>query len=295
MSAGWSAAVNDLSLLCQIAHPDDRPQLTSELATATMDDLEVRPRGESAWTHFEFSQDGVKMRGALFVRRLIISLVDVPDGSLNLSRALDFALTNRPLLERAARALVGALGGDAQASRCYPVLNCGAMNRRRPDRLGDRPAPGWLDDGMTTFALRAFDSRKNRVGTIRVSRHLTITYGLTDGLITDLNNLVYEQILYGDWPTGSKEVFSLLGALGEYVLPTEVSLYTHRVAQRLAAFGVLVGVLFAAVLPLQGVIADASDWRLVGAGLVLLYAGFAAVTACSWIVIGWIIARFSDR
>jgi hypothetical protein len=295
MSAGWSATINDVSLLCQITHPDDRPELTSALQDATVDGFEFWPADGSAWTRFEFRKNGVRMHGSLFVRRLVVSLVDVPVERQSLSNSLEFALSSKALLQSAARALIEALGGDAQASRSYLILNCGPLHRGTTARTDGKSAPGWLDDGMTTFSLRAFDSRRNRVGVIRVSRHLTMTFGLTNGLITDLNNLVYEQILYGSWPTGSNEVFSLLGALGDYVLPTEVSLYTHRVAQRLAAFGVLVGVVFAAILPLQDMIVDASDWRIVTLGLIMLYSGFALITSGAWIILGWIGTRFADR
>jgi hypothetical protein len=225
---------------------------------------------------------------------LIISLPETPHGNQSLNHSLEFASKNRALLDRAVKAVVEGVGGHAAGGRTYLVMNCAAIDRK-PSTKGADFAPGWLDDGMTTFSLRAFDSRKNRVGTIRVSRHLTITYGLTDGLITDLNNLIYERILYGSWPTGSAEVFALLGALGDYVLPTEVSLYTHRVAQRLATFGVLVGILFAAILPLQGFIAGGSDRRLVVLGLTLLYIGFAALAVSAWILLGWLASRFADR
>jgi len=170
--------------------------------------------------------------GSLFVRRLVVSLADVDAKCFNLSSALQYGLEKRTFLEDAAMFIIEKLGGDAESSRTYLIMNCDELEPKRTRQVERHVAPGWLDDGMTTFALRVFDSRRNKLGIIRVSRHLTITYGLAHELITDLNNLIYEKILYATWPTGSDEIFSLLGALSEYVLPTEVSLYTHRVAQR---------------------------------------------------------------
>lgn len=285
----WEAPIRDISLLCQISHPGDRPDLGSQLASIA--GITVRSAQKSAWVRFSLSWNGTKLMGSLFVRRLVLSVADIPERSYTLSAALPHALTVRSLLEDAAKFVIRGLGGDDNLSRTYLIVNCDGFGSHKFSKEPRYIAPEWLDDGMTTFALRVFDARRNKVGLIRVSRHLTITYGLAAEVVTNLNNLIYEKILYAAWPTGSDQVFSLLGALSEYVLPTEVSLYTHRLAQRLAAFGVLVGVLFAAVGPLQNSIAEGDSTLRVCLELSGLYAGFAAVAAVLWIIIGRISAK----
>lgn len=293
MTTSWNAAVKDLDLLCQIAHPDDRPELG--VALLAVDGLSLLAPDGSVWTRFRLDFDGLEIYGALFVRRLVLSLVAEDEARQSLGKTLEVALARRPALQQAADLLIAAVGGSVLESRSYLVVNCRELERKSLSGGKPESTPGWLDDGMTTFALRAFDSRRNRVGVIRVSRHLTVTYGLADGLITDLNNLIYERILYGAWPPGPKEVFSLLSALGDYVLPTEVSLYTHRIAQRLAAFGVAVGILFAATLSLQGAITGADSWQNVAAGLILLYLGFTIAAGGIWWLLGRVGASIGDH
>lgn len=280
--------MKDLSLLCQIGHGTDRPDFRSILVGASDFEL-LSSQHQSTWTFFRYRFDGVEILCSVFVRKVILSIENVPSGPMNLEQMLAFALAEKRVLTDAATRLVDIVGGDVDSSASHLLVNCGALSRVRGVN-GPSSLPEWIGDGVTTFALRAFDSRSNKLGIIRVSRHLTATYDLSRDLVADVIGLIYEKILYGSYPTGSAEVFALLDALSAYVLPAELNLYLHRIAVRLAVFGVVIAGLISAVGSIQNRIADvhgSESWW----GLAVLYGAFAVGSVGIWKGLGWLTAR----
>jgi hypothetical protein len=283
MSKVWSAKVRSLNLLCQIDHDSDRPSF-GEVLSALPGFTQTGQR-DGAWKFFRMDFDGGEISVAVFVKRMILSVKPASKGAIDLSDLLNLALTSRDRLRSALSKILNAIGARHDSTRSYLMIDCdNVINSASRSRSSEMPE--WVGDGMTTFALRAFDSRNNTAGIIRVSRHMTISYGLAPDLVADLNNLIFEKILYGGWPTSAKEVFELLDALGSYVLPTEVSLYTHRIASKLAAFAVVVGVLFSVVSFLQDKIVDGSGFYNSVPLLVALYVVFAFISGLAWVMIG---------
>lgn len=109
----------------------------------------------------------------------------------------------------------------------------------------------WVDDGITTFYYRIFDSSANRAGFIRVSKWLTISYGLGDNIVRELLNLVYEKIIYSMRKRGSCEVilgddeFALLDGLARYTVPTELNLFLQGLAIKVSIYIASLGILLA--------------------------------------------------
>jgi hypothetical protein len=204
---------------------------------------------------------------------------------------LEFSLQRKKILESAAEFIVTALGGKPQETGSHLVVNCDRLSLRKVHRTESIKVPNWIDDGMTTFSLRVFDSRNNKVGRIRISRHLTMTYGLSDELVIDINNLIYEKILYSPEETSASDIFSLLQSLGSYVLPAETNLYTQLIALRLATFGVLIGVLFSITGPIQNTIMDFDRPYSTALGFSLLYLGLLVLAAGLWWFVGKLVAR----
>lgn len=283
MSRVWSSSVRSINLLCQVDHSADRPSF-GEVLSALPGFNQIGQR-DGAWKFFKMDFDGGHISVAVFVKRMILSIKPSTAEAIDLSDLLSMALADRERLRGALSQILTCIGAKHDSTRSYLMIDCDNVSGSAA-RSGSTEMPEWVGDGMTTFALRAFDSRNNTAGIIRVSRHMTISYGLAPDLVADLNNLIFEKILYGGWPTSSKEVFDLLDALGSYVLPTEVSLYTHRIASKLAAFAVVVGVLFSVVSFLQDKIVDGAGIYNSAPMLVGLYVIFAFISGLAWVMIG---------
>jgi hypothetical protein len=82
MQTFWNSRINGISLLCQISHADDRPELIETLRQ--IPELTVYEPGESTWTHFHISYDGLEITGSLFVKKLVLSLDELPNESRDL-------------------------------------------------------------------------------------------------------------------------------------------------------------------------------------------------------------------
>jgi len=142
----------------------------------------------------------------------------------------------------------------------------------------------WLDNGVTTFFYRIFDSSALQISYLRVSRHLVVCYGLSDNVIYDLVNLVYEKFLYtprlGDVSTD--DVFNLLDGLNRYTVPTELNLFLQDVGLRLAIYLTIVAILISLA-------------QMIASGISLPYLQFLPyVTTVILAVVVWkVLARLS--
>lgn len=274
----WKAELKNISLLCQINGGDDRPQFTEEILA--MPQVESKEDDGSVWRRFLIRAEGLEIEGAVFVRKIVLT-VATHEADVALRDLLPRLLEMRTKLSRVAASIGQEIDEEVEI-RSYLIANCGKINEEKSKATPGVTYPRWINDGLSTFSLRAFDSRRNRAGIIRISRHLTITYGITDELTVDIVGLVYEKFLYATDNVTSVEVFSLLDALGDYVLPTEVSLYTHRIATKLASFAVVLGTMLGLANVLQETVIK--DIGLVEASplLALLYAAVLVVAIAVW-------------
>jgi hypothetical protein len=123
------------------------------------------------------------------------------------------------------------------------------MVRASPLDVPELREVGWLDDGVTTHYYRIFDSYNNKIGFIRISKWLTISYGLNDNINRELVNLIYEKILHGMRKRGESDVsmgedeISLLDGLSRFTVPTELNLFVQGLALRVAVFLTIIGIL----------------------------------------------------
>lgn len=290
----WMSHAQGISLLCQIFSQEDRPSFVDKLAS--IEGVEIKPSSRSVWTYFSINKDGREISGALYIRRLILFVPASFDKDIPLSELLVWALETKNFLSTLATNIAGYLCANSDSRVTYfSVVHCDAINRRWPASTSYISGlPAWIDDGASTFNLRAFDSRNNQYGIIRVSRHLMVLYGITPGLTTDIINLAFENLLYSKWPITKDEVFAFLDALGKYVLPTEVSLFTHRFASRLAAFAVVVGGLFSLFSSILGALPSEFSISLRVCVGSVLFVGVGLLSYFAWLGIGWAMSRLMD-
>lgn len=288
----WRSNLKELSLLCQIMDKSERPDFLGKFIECSGVSSLGASEGAS-WSYFDLKLGSRTFHCALFVRKLIITFTDVPSGTLSLSETLKFSLEIKKDLLLALQHLVDGLDIEVE-TRSYLVVGCDSLQTSKMKSTTLGASPDWVGDGLTTFALRAFDSRRNRSGVIRISRHLTICYGLTDELTTDVNNLIYEKILYGGWPTSADDIFGLMDALGKYVLPTELSLYTHRIASKLATYAVAIGILFSAIGFIQSAIVPEHPQGVEVFYIIALYLSFCVLAAVLWSTIGKLSERYIE-
>lgn len=118
-----------------------------------------------------------------------------------------------------------------------------------PTELRGLSVPNWLDDGVTTYYYRIFDSSKACAGFIRISKWVTISYGLSDAINRELVNLVYEKVLHSMRRRSSQgavmgvDDFSLLDGLARFTVPTELSLFLQGLAIKASAFIATLGII----------------------------------------------------
>lgn len=274
----WSSRIHHISLLCQVIDKsNDRPDYSKIFDDSPLF-TKLAPENETIWRNYTYSSNGGEYILSVFIRKIVITKIFDDTETLLLDRTLNIAIHERNLMSQIVKEIKQLI--SVEDIRSYLVVNCGDITKHR--RKKESLAPDWIGDGLTTFYLRAFDSRKTKSGIIRVSRHLTILYGLTDDLVIDVKNLIYEKILYSNQHATSKEVFDLLSALGNYVLPTEVSLYTHRVASKLAAFAVIVSVMYVGVDAIQSSLLSSYNFPKIGFFLLILYVTFGVLSFLSW-------------
>lgn len=250
----WNARPEELTLLVYMNVSDNRPDYSDRLS-----DLEnvvkssIRKQG--CWTRFSIMLDNEVIEGAIFLKRMVLSVrPSGPDYSrIPLSALLNWMILKRDFLIQLAQQLCKQLARESLIEvRSFPVTWCDRLH------IGDKKIGpwqqvsglknhktqlGWLDDGQTTFYMRAYDSMTETLGFIRISRHFGVFYGLSGELKQDVVNLIYEIFLYVKHPISAREVFALLDALGKYVLPSNLSIFLHHIAVKLAIFAIAATIL----------------------------------------------------
>jgi|GEM_PF-2370586 len=240
----WRFRVGELSLLCNLETSDNLGEYSSNLSSADITEISH----DGVWTFFVIPHKEQIIRGALYRKRLILT-VNSPHSTDSLGAAIEWALPAIRKLEEQAEALAHLLcGASLRAVRRYPVILTGPMKSSLFSSKFDR----WIDDGMTSFYVRVYDSTASKLGYVRVSRHLAVFVGLSEKMTQDAMNLIYERFLYRDGPIDSKAVFLFFDALNQYVLPLEVNLYIQKIFYALAIFAAIAS----AMVPLFGKLWD---------------------------------------
>jgi hypothetical protein len=196
--------------------------------------------------------------------------------------------------------------------RLSPVRRIGALRReptgskderlllKRRHRDWQRRST-WIDESITTFTARAYDSRTGGFATVRVSRHLTVAVGISDPLMHDIVNHISETFLYKvESDITPEDVFRLFERLEQYALPLELELTVQRLFLLLAVATALTS-LFSTFLILSMTSDRSIDgfqglWDLIWSriGLVSLAgaAGLVLVLVFAWRIARAITARF---
>ena len=193
---------------------------------------------EGAWSFFKIMFNEQKYNCAIYRKRL---LVYVDKSSLNnttLSNAIAHALEISSALKKVADHISKDIYAASFVSlTTYPIVLTGPLIEKNEPSSGD--IPDWIDDGLTTFHTRVYDSTVARMGYVRVSRHITFLIGLSDKMNQDIINLLYEEFLYRDTEPDAKAVFQLFDSITDYVLPLEVNLYLQKIFYALAVFAAI--------------------------------------------------------
>ncbi len=243
----WTGTIKEACLLTQISVSDDRPDYSTRVAGIEGVNS-VHQTG--AWTKFIFTHYQNQYNVALFCKRMIISKHEegISLSEKSLSKILETGLSLKPHLENVANILAKALAQDSfKHLHSYLILWCDQPSHRCMSfrmcfhKINRVPSSGWIDDGMTTFYVKAYDSRSNRLGYIRISRHLGICYSLSERLQQEISNLIFETFFYESGPITADKVFSLFNALSRYVLPTELNLFLQQIFLKLATFAIVAG------------------------------------------------------
>ncbi len=179
-----------------------------------------------------------------FYRKKILIFYDIPlDGYTDTDDIIRNFLENREGALRIVDKLKTLLGENIIDIFFYPAIFIKDFKVEEitgvSTKLILRNEPTWIDDGVTTFFYRIFDSTLRRIGYIRISRHLVICYGLSDPIIREVINLVYEKFLYrmpDVRQIAAEQVFDLLDGLNRYTVPTELNVFLQDMGIRLAVY-----------------------------------------------------------
>lgn len=237
----WRARVTTYILLAHFQTAEDLPDYSARLQRMAFIS-EINDSG--LWTLFKVYHPLIKCRGALYRKRLILYFDADPYAILSLQSIIENGLSLSEVFEKLAQLIGKELCGESLHSiKSYALVHCRSL--KTATRMFRRRTPSWLDDGLTTFYARVHDSQHGRVGYIRISRHLGVTFGLGENLFQDLVNIIYEQFLYHGTEVEAKMVFALFDALGDYVLPMELNLYLQKVFYGLGLFAAFISITLA--------------------------------------------------
>jgi hypothetical protein len=275
-------------------------------AIISADMLTAKP-GSIPWTMDHIVATGVEMRHGLLE---CLAELDLGDPNVNTGRArvdshvtLRFHIVIRARSAGALRRLMWrwrTVGPSLSAtySQICGIVSSGRTSWRasiRRLRL-DRSASGrlsWLDPTSTTFGVRVYDSETGSTGYIRVSRHLTVAINVSDTLLRDLVNYVYEDFCSSDEPVCADDVFKLFERLERFSLPLELELSIQRlllffaIVSTVAAIGAsFLVLLFRDSPPTSWQDFFGRSWS--GEGLVVLVIMLVSVGV---VVVGWKVAR----
>ena len=151
----------------------------------------------------------------------------------------------------------------------YPVVTTNGFKIQK-DKKSEfaRLAPkiDWFGDALTSFYYPIFDSIKNKHSFIRISRHVTICYGLSSPIIKELINLVYEEILYKFRSNDHSEIdfgvaeAALMNGLSRNTVPTQLNLFLQGLTIRATFYLAFIGILITII---SLFIQSFSNWTII--------------------------------
>jgi len=238
-NGAWIAIPRTFLLLAYLDTCDNLP----DYAVALQGINEISNITKSGlWTHFDLSAGNTTFQASIYRKRLIIYRIlgkDPKDLKKTISEGLDFTSEARIIANTISSKLCGKC---LSAIRTYSLIDCGDIKKPFFPAKKTSKHLSWIDDGLSTFYVRVYDSKRIKLGLVRVSRHLCVTYGLSEDMLQDLCNIIYEEFLYKDTEVDANMVFKLFDALGDYVLPMELNLYIQKIFYALAIFAALFAV-----------------------------------------------------
>ena len=193
-----------------------------------------------SWTVYRAS-DGTVF--AIYQKRLIIAFDVHLQQRVTTRQLLDHFRTSLPEMDKLRAQIREALGEDVTTIYAFPLLCAKTHTTTHIDKACSQIARSWswLDEGITTFLYRVFDSKTNRVGYVRVSRHQILCAGLSDHIVQDVVNLTYEKFLYkmeekGEESLSVEDVQSFLDGLSKYTIPTELNVSMSQLNIKMLIF-----------------------------------------------------------
>lgn len=251
----WSATLTDINVLAYMNTTENLPDYSDQISNIK-DAQNIRKQG--LWTWFNFARDGIVYNLAVYRKRLVINLnmpIGDTDKLLSLSEMIELGLEKVQIMRIICTEIASTICRKALIDvRTFPLLSCEKFRLRKSKERFSTKEPKWIDDGLSTFYVRVYDSKKNRIGYIRVSRHLAICFSLSRRMKQDIVNLIHECFLYKPGEVYADQVFSLFDSLGKYVLPLEFNLFIQKAFYKLAIFGIVAALLISLTQAIGGII-----------------------------------------
>jgi len=233
----WLSKPKTINLICNIITPEnliDATDFTPQSGNIT------NCTKQGSWLAFDYILRNALFRVFVYRKKIIIQSNKLTLPSLQdskeqpLERIIKIALHIQDIKKEVAIAVTREVyPGINFELKAHLVVICDSIKRQKINN----ELSGWIDDGMTTFFTRVYDSYSSSFGYFRVSRHLSMSFNISDQLNQDFINIIYENFLYKD-AIVKEDVFEIFDSLSRYVLPTEVNLYIQKIFYFLAIFAV---------------------------------------------------------
>ncbi|WP_427928549.1 hypothetical protein [Agrobacterium cavarae] len=281
---GWIAEVKEVVVLGYI---NTNANLPDYRETFKAWDLlsDIRPVG--AWLAGNVQTKAGPAVVHLYRKRIVV-VFGQTCGRVDLSQTLTLGLETSEEARKLFDQFKVLIGTDVLEIRSHPVVRSGKL-RKKDMFSGGRNTYEYINDGLTSFYTRIYDSDIGEVAIVRISRHITVVYGLGGTLMQDIINLIYDDLLYSEKIEASN-VFDLYDSMNKYILPLEINLFVQKLFYGLALFAAFSTAFVTfltdsiGVINVGGVEPGFDLAKLVSAG------GKALVTFCGLICL-WIIIR----
>lgn len=227
----WNAKVREYVLVGYINSSSNLPDYADILLSW---DKISNPRKEDAWTKGEISTPIGKATIHLYRKRIILTLnpaAKITGLNDTLLGGLEFSSVAKEVIDEFGKLLHQF---ENISVRAYPLVRCGKLQKSALFSAKSNDSD-YINDGLTSFYTRIYDSDLGEIAIVRISRHITVVYGLGDTLIQDIINLIYDDMLYSETIT-SENVFDLYDSMNKYILPLEINLFVQKLFYGLAIF-----------------------------------------------------------